>query len=175
MGSRLRLASIAALAAVLFVIVSPELKYVSPESLAAQHPTNAQISEALTCQCGCGLTVANCNMPTCGFSVPLRAEIDTMIGKGMTRAAIIASFRHKYGEKILSAPTTEGFNLLAWLMPFAALAVGGGLMALAIGRWRSAGAHPAPAPADAVSAPPLDAEMRRRLESELQEELKEGL
>ena len=33
------------------------------------------VSQGLTCQCGCGLTVANCNMPTCGFSVPMRGEI----------------------------------------------------------------------------------------------------
>jgi len=109
----------------LFVFLSPELKNVSRETFAAETTTNAQVSQSLTCQCGCGLTVANCNMPTCSFSVPTRAEIDQMIGKGMGRAQIIAFYRHKYGEKVLSAPTTEGFNLLAWTMPFIALVVGG--------------------------------------------------
>ena len=77
-------------AAALFVFLSPELKNVSRETFATETPTNAQVSEGLTCQCGCGLTVANCNMPTCGFSVPLRREIDRMIGEGKTRAQIIA-------------------------------------------------------------------------------------
>ena len=106
----------------LFVFLSPELKNVSRETFAAETTTNEQVSQSLTCQCGCGLTVANCNMPTCSFSVPTRLEIDRMIGNGMGRAQIIAFYRHKYGEKVLSAPTAEGFNLLAWTMPFIALA-----------------------------------------------------
>ena len=156
-------------AAGLFVFLSPDLKNASRETFAAETTTNAEVSQSLTCQCGCGLTVANCNMPTCSFSVPTRLEIDRMIGNGMGRAQIVAYYRHKYGEKVLSAPTTEGFNLLAWTMPFIALVVGGGLIVLAFGRWRSAppllpaGSKPAPAPS-------FDPELRRRLERELQEQ-----
>ena len=166
----------ALLLALLFVLLSPELKYVSRETSAAE--THAQprvsvsrdeIAQGLTCQCGCGLTVANCNMPTCGFSVPVRAEIDDMIGKGMSRGAIVAFYRHKYGEKVLSAPTTEGFNLLAWTMPFIALAVGGGLIVLAFGRWRSNAVPVAPSPESAGAATTFDPELRRRLEKELEE------
>ncbi len=99
----------------------------------------------------------------------MRAEIDGMIRKGMSRAQIIAFYRHKYGEKVLSAPTTEGFNLLAWTMPFIALVLGGGLIALVVGRWR----HNLPS-APSGSQPPaepssFDPELRRRLENELKE------
>ena len=152
----------------LFVFLSPQLKNVSRETFAAETTTNAQVSQSLTCQCGCGLTVANCNMPTCSFSVPTRIEIDQMIGKGMGRAQIIAFYRHKYGEKVLSAPTTEGFNLLAWTMPFIALVVGGGLIILAFGRWRSTPPL-LPAGSIAAPAPSFDPELRRRLEIELRE------
>lgn len=167
MRAKLILASsLAFLIAALFVFLSPELKDVSRETFAAETPTNSQVSEGLTCQCGCGLTVANCNMPTCGFSVPMRAEIDRMIGEGKTRAQIIAFYRQEYGEKVLSAPTTEGFNILAWTMPFIALALGGGLMVVAVGRWHSS------APSDSTSgAQPVsfDPELRRKLEKELEE------
>ena len=152
----------------LFVFLSPELKNVSREMFAAETTANEQVSQSLTCQCGCGLTVANCNMPTCSFSVPTRIEIDRLIGNGMSRAQIIAFYRHKYGEKVLSAPTTDGFNLLAWTMPFIALVVGGGLIVLAFGRWRTvppllpAGGNPA-------GMPSFDPELRRRLEMELKE------
>ena len=112
--------------------------FLSPELYAAEKATNAEVSQSLTCQCGCGLTVANCNMPTCGFSVPMRAEIDSMIGRGMGRAQILAFYRGKFGEKVLSAPTAEGFNILAWTMPFIALFVGGGLIVLVFGKWRAA-------------------------------------
>lgn len=122
----------------------------------------------LTCQCGCGLTVANCNMPTCSFAVPLRAEIDGMIRKGMNSPQIIAFYRHKYGEKVLSAPTTQGFNLLAWTMPFIALALGGGLVVVVVGRWHS-NPPPAPPAKPAAASSSFDPELRRKLENELKE------
>ena len=87
----------------------------------------------------------------------------------MGRAQIIAFYRHKYGEKVLSAPTAEGFNLLAWTMPFIALVVGGGLIVLAFGRWHTvppllpAGGNPA-------GMPSFDPELRRRLEREIEEQ-----
>jgi cytochrome c-type biogenesis protein CcmH len=142
---------------------------------AAPTVTVQQVSEGLTCQCGCGLTVANCNHPNCEFSVPVREQIDHMLGRGMSGEQVIAYFRGKYGEKILSAPTTQGFNLLAWIMPFAAILAGGALVAFTVGRWRSS--SPASTPADAPSsggnagAGNFDPELRRRLESELRDRL----
>ncbi|HSY78957.1 MAG TPA: cytochrome c-type biogenesis protein CcmH [Verrucomicrobiae bacterium] len=169
MRARLVLASsLVFLMAAIFVFLSPELKNVSRETFAAETPTNAEVSEGLTCQCGCGLTVANCNMPTCGFSVPMRRDIDRMIGEGNTRAQIIAFYRTQYGEKVLSAPTTEGFNILAWTMPFIALAVGGGLMVVAVGRWHSS-SPPAPADSKQGAQPSFDPELRRKLEKEIEE------
>ncbi len=169
MRARLVLASsLVFLTVAIFVFLSPELKNVSRETFAAETPTNAEVSEGLTCQCGCGLTVANCNMPTCGFSVPMRRDIDRMIGEGKTRAQIIAFYRTQYGEKVLSAPTTEGFNILAWTMPFIALAVGGGLMVVAVGRWHSS-SPPAPADSKQGAQPSFDPELRRKLEKEIEE------
>jgi cytochrome c-type biogenesis protein CcmH len=152
---------------ILMIVVFGVFVFVAP-AFAAETTTNAQVSQSLTCQCGCGLTVANCNMPTCSFSVPTRAEIDSMIGKGMGRAQIIAFYRRKYGEKVLSAPTAEGFNLLAWTMPFIALVVGGGFIVLAFGRWHST-APLSPAGADTAGVASFDPELRRRLERELEE------
>ena len=169
MRARLVLASsLVFLMAAIFVFLFPELKNVSRETFAAETTTSAEVSEGLTCQCGCGLTVANCNMPTCGFSVPMRRDIDRMIGEGKTRAQIISFYRAQYGEKVLSAPTTEGFNILAWTMPFIALAVGGGLMVVAVGRWHSS-APPAPADSKAGAQPSFDPELRRKLEKEIEE------
>lgn len=169
MRARLALAlSLVFLMVAIFVFLSPELKNVSRETFAAETPTNAEVSEGLTCQCGCGLTVANCNMPTCGFSVPMRRDIDRMIGEGKTRAQIISFYRAQYGEKVLSAPTTEGFNILAWTMPFIALAVGGGLMVIAVGRWHS-NAPVAPADSKVGAQLSFDPELRRKLEKEIEE------
>lgn len=136
---------------------------------AAAKTTLQAVSEGLTCQCGCGLTIANCAHPTCGFAIPMRKELQELIDKGMSRDAILVSMRHKYGEKILSAPTTEGFNILAWVMPFVAIIAGGALIVLAMGRWRGA---PGESRDDsAPSADQFDPVLRRRLEQEVRNRL----
>jgi cytochrome c-type biogenesis protein CcmH len=136
---------------------------------AAAKTTLQAVSEGLTCQCGCGLTIANCAHPNCGFAIPLRQELQTLIDKGMGRDQILVAMRRKYGEKILSAPTTEGFNILAWVMPFVAIIAGGALIILAMGRWRVAPgeSHGAAEPA----ADQFDPALRRRLEQELRSRL----
>jgi cytochrome c-type biogenesis protein CcmH len=139
---------------------------------AVRRTTVNEVSEGLTCQCGCGLTVANCNHPSCNFSVPLRGELDGMVRSGMSREAILASFRKKYGEKILSAPTTEGFNILAWTAPFAALLAGAAFIVLTLGRWRSPAAPAAPASEPAPGPP---AQFAPRFREALERELKERL
>ncbi len=146
------------------------LLFVTPPLLAAT--TVDDVSQGLTCQCGCGLTVANCNMPTCGFSVPLRSEIAGMIDKGMDRSAILAMYRTKFGEKILSSPTTEGFNLLAWVMPFLALAVGGGFIVMMLGKWRRQ-TPSLPAGSGGVSerVPVIDSRLREKLDAEVKGQL----
>jgi cytochrome c-type biogenesis protein CcmH len=136
-------------------------------SFASSSATTLQeVSESLTCQCGCGLTVANCNHPQCEFSVPIRLQIDKMIAQGMGREQIVGFFRTKYGEKILSAPTSEGFNLLAWIIPFAAVFAGCLIIVSAIHRWRSKSVLAPDASAHAL----YDPELKHRLEQEIQEQ-----
>jgi cytochrome c-type biogenesis protein CcmH len=140
---------------------------------AASTMSMQEVSEGLTCQCGCGLTVANCNHPNCEFSVPVREQIDAMLKRGMSGPQVIAFYRGKYGEKILSAPTTEGFNLVAWIMPFAAILGGGALIAITFGRWRSKGSAPIGATESGADggadSSGFDAELRRALERELRD------
>jgi cytochrome c-type biogenesis protein CcmH len=164
----------AAALALTVVLIVPLI--VPMRSARAGASSRQEIAEGLTCQCGCGLTVANCNHPDCSFAVPMREHIDTMLAHGTGRAEIVASFRKQYGEKILSAPTTQGFNLLAWTMPFVALVVSGGLVVLMMGRWRggpSSAPHAPQSPDDSGSgaADKSDSALRERLERELRERL----
>ena len=103
--------------------------------------TQSEIEEALTCQCGCGLTVHSCNHLQCPSGIPLKHEIAEQLGLGKTRPEVLAYFAGKYGEKILSAPTTSGFNLLAWVTPFVLVALGGLLVGLTIMRWSARSHH----------------------------------
>ena len=137
-------------------------------AIGAARPSVDAIAEGLTCQCGCGLTVANCNHPQCEFSVPMRTQIEGMIAKGFSRSTILATFRAKYGEKILSAPTAEGFNLMAWIVPFGVLLAGGALIFGAFGRWRWR--QPVAQTATPAIVTGFDPELRERLESAIRED-----
>jgi len=84
-----------------------------------------EVEERLACQCGCGLTVHACNHLQCSFAVPVRENIAKSLAAGQSEDEIVARYVAEYGEKVLSAPTHEGFNLLAWWGPYAALVAGG--------------------------------------------------
>ena len=125
--------------------------------------TTKEVEEALTCQCGCGLTVHSCNHLQCGSGIPLKQEVATFVSQGLARDEILVRFRDKYGEKILAAPTTEGFNLTAWVLPFVVLAFGLGLVGLTVRRWTGREATATPRAG-------LDAADRRRLDEALRED-----
>ena len=128
-------------------------------------PTQTEIEEALTCQCGCGLTVHSCNHLQCPSAIPLKEEIGQQLALGKTRPEVLEHFATTYGEKILSAPTTSGFNIVAWVTPFLAVFVATILIVAFVSRWRGR-----VVPAAAPTAPPDDeaTEARRaRLKAEL--------
>ena len=125
--------------------------------------TTKEIEEALTCQCGCGLTVHSCNHLSCGSGIPLKQEVLTLVSQGLSRDEILLSFRDKYGEKILSSPTTEGFNITAWVLPFVALGAGALVVVFTVRRWTAASGEAGPSLAERE----LTEAERRRLDAEL--------
>ena len=125
------------------------------------------IEESLTCQCGCGLTVHSCNHLQCGSALPLRQEIREQMALGKSKPQILGYFKGKYGEKILSAPTTSGFNILAWVTPFVLVALGLLFVALTIMRWSGRG-H-GTAPTGMTDAPRAQSPYDEILEKELKD------
>ena len=84
-----------------------------------------QLTNEVMCQCGCAYTVNACaGAMQCDVSEQMRQLISTKVSQGQTREQIIGYFTSQYGEKVLSAPTKQGFNLTAWVMPFAAIIAG---------------------------------------------------
>lgn len=130
-------------------------------------PTNQSVEAALTCQCGCGLTVHNCNHLQCGFAIPAKEQIAEQLEQGRSYDAILASFVERYGEKVLSAPTATGFNLAAWVVPFLAVIVGAAGIGLFVLRWarrRPKMQDAAPPHAPATSGPYAD-RLKRELDT----------
>lgn len=100
--------------------------FLLPSSQLAQvfSPEVKKASEAFVCQCGCNHQLSACGMLNCGSATPLRTEIQEHLKGGKSQKEIVESFVAKYGKVILAAPTTQGFDLAAWLTPFVALSLG---------------------------------------------------
>ncbi len=94
------------------------------------------IAGQLTCQCGCGYTALACGgAMQCDVGDQMVALISQKFKEGQTRDEIMAYFIGQYGEKAPAAPTKEGFNLTAWIMPFFAVAAGGAVVYLVLRSW----------------------------------------
>ena len=135
----------------------------------AQQPvgvTDDQINEVakeLFCPLCTGLRLDNCELKVCDG---MKDIIRDKLAAGESKEQIKAYFVEQYGEKVLGVPSKKGFNLLAWVFPFAVLAVAGGWVYYAARLWARRRA--------AASGPPLEladlpAEYRQRLEEELRE------
>jgi cytochrome c-type biogenesis protein CcmH len=124
--------------------------------------TQQDVEESLTCQCGCGLTVHSCNHIQCGSGEPMKAEIAERLARGEPKEEILAAFTKRYGEKVLSSPTFQGFNWLAWLTPFAALFAAGTVLTVVIRR-RTAAPPAVTPPPDAPASDALRARLAREL------------
>jgi cytochrome c-type biogenesis protein CcmH len=83
-----------------------------------------ELENALMCKCDdkCGKVLINC---TCATSDETRGKFSKLLESGLTVDQIIQQQVDKYGETVLSSPTKTGFNLTAWMMPFAMLLAGG--------------------------------------------------
>lgn len=153
-------------ALVALLVVAASALCLAPSTARAEIATQYQMETDLTCQCGCGLTVHSCNHLNCGSGIPLKKEIAEQIALGKPRAEILAHFSTKYGEKILSSPTTTGFNIAAWTVPFVVIAIGGLIIGVVLVRWRRTtgeGAAPVAAAPPSATDPGLKAKLEREL------------
>lgn len=128
----------------------------------------ADLENALMCKCDdkCGKVIINC---TCDTANQTRKDFQQHLDSGMTVEQIIKMHVDKYGETVLSAPSKNGFNLTAWITPFAAILGGGFGIRKLMKRWvkrkkTSAGEAP-----DSIEEPSPTAPSKyaRRLQDEL--------
>jgi len=87
------------------------------------------LSGNFICVCSCRQLLNACNHFNCPSSGPMFAELGKLVDEGKRDEEVIAYFSEKYGSTVLSAPPVSGFNLTAWITPFAALVIGA-LMAI---------------------------------------------
>lgn len=95
------------------------------------------LEHRIHCQCGCTLDVFTCRTTdfSCQVSPAMHRDVMELVKGGYDAQEIIDAFVNVYGERALMAPKTSGFHLLAWVLPGAALVVGGGVLATLLKTW----------------------------------------
>jgi len=80
------------------------------------------LSHRLMCTCSCAEILGECNHVGCPNSTGELNELRAGIEGGKSDKEILDSFVVKYGAIVLAAPTAHGFDLVAWIAPFAVFA-----------------------------------------------------
>ncbi len=124
----------------------------------------ASLGHKLMCRCGCNQVLLECNHVGCEYSERMRGELAAALQRGESDNLILDGFVQKYGTTVLAAPTTKGFNIVAWIVPFIALGVGTALAVFVVRIWKHR-MPPAAAVATGVTAEELDV-LRRRAREE---------
>ena len=96
-----------------------------------------ELGHQLMCICGCNQILLECNHVGCPDSDGMRNELAAQVMRGDSDSLVEQAFVQKYGPTVLAAPTTTGFNRTAWIVPFAALFFGFGLVVLVVRGWHN--------------------------------------
>jgi cytochrome c-type biogenesis protein CcmH len=129
-----------------------------------ENPTLRELEGELMCPT-CGTTLELSNAPAAD---QIRRFVRARIAAGDTKSEIEDKLVAEFGRGVLASPPKEGFDLLAWVLPLLALALGAAAIGLLVVRW-SRRREPDP-PWEEPSAngrPDLDPALEKRLEEEL--------
>lgn len=123
-----------------------------------------RLGHNLMCECGCNQILLECNHVGCSTSEQMRQELKLSMQRGDKDDVVLAGFVAKYGPPVLSAPTTTGFNRVAWIMPIVVFIAGLMAVVLVVRAWKSR--PPKPPSNSAGSSPGELDEFRRRAREE---------
>jgi len=147
----------------LLLLAALALACAGPALASEQHPTQGELEAELVCP--------QCHEPLDESSSPIaqqmKAYIRQHIAMGWTKSHIVDSLvgpPNNLGPSVLGVPRKHGFDLLAWLLPLAGIAVGA--LALAGGAWAWSRNRPGNKLVLA-DGPALDPALERRVDEEL--------
>jgi cytochrome c-type biogenesis protein CcmH len=89
----------------------------------------------------------------------IRAHLHQWCGAGWTSGRVKDRLIAQFGQEILASPPKHGFDLLAWVIPGAALLAGAIVAATLATRWRGRRGPPPPPPVDPSLSARIDADM----------------
>ena len=127
-------------------------------ALAAGAPVQADLEAEIVCPT-CKTTLDQSNAP---IAVRMKAYIRARIAAGDSGAEIKEQLVDQFGPGVLAEPAKRGFDLLAWLLPLGAVAVGAVVVGALAVTWSKRRSAPEDATLD-----DLDPELEQRLDAEL--------
>ena len=131
----------------------------APAAASERHPTLGELEGEVMCPT-CKTTLDQSTAP---IADRIRRFISTRIAAGDTKSEIKRKLVLQFGPAVLAEPSKHGFNLLAWVLPFAGLGLGAVVLGALAWRWsRGRGGV-----AVAGAGPPLDPGLERRVDEEL--------
>jgi cytochrome c-type biogenesis protein CcmH len=122
------------------------------------------LGHTLMCKCGCNQILIECNHVGCSYSTKMLEQLKAGLQRGDNDDLILQGFVQEYGATVLAAPTTTGFNRVAWVMPGVALMFAITLVTVIVRKWKF---KVAPVGAQDLSPTEMD-EFRRRAREETQ-------
>ena len=108
------------------------------QTLVPRNELRKQLEGDLMCTCGgCKAPMNNCPMgASCHGLKEQREKLEKYLDAGMNRDQIRAAFVKDHGgQDILAAPLDQGFNKLAWVLPYVAGGTGAAILGLVAFRW----------------------------------------
>jgi cytochrome c-type biogenesis protein CcmH len=124
------------------------------------------LGHRLMCTCGCAQLLGECNHVGCPESGHELKELTAAIASGLSDQQILDAFAAKYGATVLAAPPAKGFDLVAWIAPFAVFAAALLGTILLIRRWGGLGKTHAAAAGKPVALDPAEQERMERIRRE---------
>jgi cytochrome c-type biogenesis protein CcmH len=94
------------------------------------------LGHRLMCVCGCNQILLECNHVGCKYSDKMRGELMTAVERGDNDDLTLQTLVQEYGPTVMAAPTTTGFNRVAWIMPYLALVLGLTTVVLIVRAWK---------------------------------------
>jgi cytochrome c-type biogenesis protein CcmH/NrfF len=133
-----------------------------PAAASAAEPqtTLSDLEDEVMCTV-CGTTLQLANAPQAQQE---RELINELIAAGRTKEEIKDALVEEYGPEVLAVPSSEGFDLAAWIVPVAGILIALVAIALAARRWRAS--RPA-APATPDGGPAIAPADEERLREDL--------
>ena len=105
------------------------------------------LGHQIMCICGCNQILLECNHVGCPDSDGMRNELMAAVSRGDSDSLVEQGFVQKYGPTVLAAPTMQGFDRAAYIIPPVVLILGFGLIVMVVRSWKN---RPAPAIADGL-------------------------